>query len=66
SSSLYAISPQRARELIDTFGVENVLFGTDYPMWEPKPELEMIDKINLTQNEREMIFHENAERLLNL
>ena len=66
SSSLYAMSPQRARELIDTFGVENVLFGTDYPMWEAKPELEMIDKINLTPKEREMIFHENAEKLLNL
>lgn len=66
SSSLYAMSPQRARELIDIFGVQNVLFGTDYPMWEPKPELEMIDKIDLTPKEREMIFHENAERLLGL
>lgn len=66
SSSLYAVSPQRARELINIFGAENVLFGTDYPMWEPKPELEMIDKIDLTPREREMIFHENAERLLGL
>lgn len=64
SSSLYAMSSQRARELIDIFGAENVLFGTDYPMWEPKPELEMIDKINLTPKEREMIFHENAEKIL--
>lgn len=66
SSSLYAMSPKRARELIDIFGVENVLFGTDYPMWQPKPELEMIDKIELTEKEREMIFHKNAERLLKM
>lgn len=66
SSSLYAMSPARARELIDIFGVENVLFGTDYPMWQPKPELEMLAKIDLTETEREMILHKNAERLLNI
>lgn len=66
SSSLYALSPKRARELINIFGVQNVLFGTDYPMWEAKPELEMLAKIDLTENEREMIFHKNAERLLKI
>lgn len=64
SSSLYAMSPQRARELIDIFGVENVLFGTDYPMWTAADEMELFDKINLTEREREMILCENAERLL--
>lgn len=66
SSSLYAMSPERAKETIDIFGAENVLFGTDYPMWTAKDELEMFDKINLTQREREMILHENAEKLLGL
>lgn len=64
SSSLYAMSPQRARELIDIFGVENVLFGTDYPMWTAADEMELFDKIDLTEREREMILCENAERLL--
>lgn len=66
SSSFYAMSPQRARELIDVYGVENVLFGTDYPMWTAEDELKMFDKIELTEKEREMIFHENAERLLKI
>lgn len=64
SSSLYAISPQRARGLIDIFGVQNVLFGTDYPMWTAADEMEMLNKIDLTEKEREMILCENAERLL--
>lgn len=66
SSSLYALSPKRVRELIDIYGVENVLFGTDYPMWTAAGELEMFEKIPLSDSEREMIFHKNAERLLKI
>ena len=66
SSSLYSMTPEHARELIDAFGVENVLFGTDYPMWTAEHELELFNKIPLTEKEREMILHENAEKLLNI
>lgn len=66
SSSLYAMSPKRVRELIDIYGVENVLFGTDYPMWTAAGELELFEKIRLSDSEREMIFHKNAERLLKI
>lgn len=66
SSSLYSMTPEHARELIDIYGAEKVLFGTDYPMWTAKDELEMFDKIPLTDEEREMILHKNAERLLSL
>ena len=64
SSSLYAMTPEHARELIDAYGVERVLFGTDFPMWTAESELKMFDKIPLSEKEREMILHENAERLL--
>ena len=64
SSSLYAMTPEHARELIDAYGVERVLFGTDFPMWTAESELKMFDKIPLNEKEREMILHENAERLL--
>lgn len=64
SSSLFAITPERAKELICAYGVDNVLFGTDYPMWDPKEELERFNKIDLTDEEREKIFHINLENLL--
>lgn len=64
SSSLYSMTPEHARELIDIYGAENVLFGTDYPMWTAKDELEMFDKIPLNDEEREMILYKNAERML--
>jgi predicted TIM-barrel fold metal-dependent hydrolase len=66
SSSFYSFTPERAHELIKAFGADRVLFGSDYPMWSPKEELEFFDKIPLTDREREMILHENAEKLLGL
>ena len=66
SSSLYAVSPQKARELIDAYGVERVLFGTDYPMWKPADEIERFMQIDLTENEREDIFSNNAARLFGI
>lgn len=63
SSSLYALTPDQARKLILKYGVDNVLFGTDYPMWGPESELEHFNRIELTDDEREKILHGNAERL---
>ncbi len=64
SSSLYAMEPERAGELIHIFGTERVMFGTDYPMWTAKEELERFDRIPLTTEERELILYKNALRLI--
>lgn len=66
SSSLYAMSPEHAKRLIDAYGADRVLFGTDYPMWTASEELKRFSEIALTERECEMIFHENAEKLLKL
>ncbi len=63
SSSLYAMTPERAKELIMAYGTDRVLFGTDYPMWEPEAEMERFMKIDLTDEQREEILCANAERL---
>ncbi len=64
SSSLYAMSPERAAELIRKFGADKVMWGTDYPMWNYSDELKRFEKLPLTDNERNMILGENALRLL--
>ena len=66
SSSLYALSPEVANELIHAYGVDKVLWGTDYPMWESVSEMEYFNKIDLTDKERSMILYENASKLLKL
>ena len=62
SSSLYKLPPERAVEMIRRFGVENVFYGTDYPMWTPKDELGRFLRLPLTDREREDILWNNAAR----
>lgn len=64
SSSLYAMSPEHAAELIRKIGVHRVMWGTDYPMWSAKEELVRFNKLPLTDRERELVLGENALRLL--
>ncbi len=66
SSSLYALTPQKARQLINAFGIDYTLFGSDYPMWNPVNEIDLLEKISLTYEETEKIMFKNAERLLKL
>lgn len=66
SSSLYALSPEKAKELIHAYGADKVLWGTDYPMWESTSEMDYFNKIDLTDKERFMILYENAFKLLKL
>ena len=66
SSSLFYMSPERAAGLIRKFGVENTMFGTDYPMWDYGEELERFMKIPLTDREREDILYNNAKERLGI
>ncbi|MBP0982437.1 MAG: amidohydrolase [Oscillospiraceae bacterium] len=66
SSSLYAMSPERAAELIRKIGTNRVMFGTDYPMWSAVEELERFNKLPLTDEERQDILCRNAMRLLGI
>ncbi len=64
SSSLYAMTPEHAADLIRKIGVHRVMWGTDYPMWNAKEELERFERLPLTNRERELILSENALRLI--
>ncbi len=64
SSSLFELSPDDVRKLIDTYTPERVIFGTDYPMWDAREELSRWEKIPLSDTERELIFHGTLENLL--
>lgn len=66
SSSLYKWPAEKATKMIRAIGVKNVLYGTDYPMWDPKEEIERFMQLDLTDAEREDILWNNAVRLLKL
>lgn len=64
SSSLFAMSPEKAAEIIRKHGVERTFFGCDSPMWSHEGEFERFNKLPLTEKERKAILWNNAERFL--
>ncbi len=66
SSSLYVLSPDEGRRIVRCYSRDRVLFGTDFPMWIPKQELERLHALKLTAEEEEKILCVNAERLLEI
>ncbi|MGI6278941.1 MAG: amidohydrolase family protein [Acutalibacteraceae bacterium] len=66
SSSFSYLKPEKALEIIRRYGADRVLFGTDYPMWSPKAELEYFLALGLDEHEKECILNINAKKLLNL
>lgn len=66
SSTLFAVDIDTARRFIDAYGEDRVMFGTDYPMWNLKTELDRFMKIPLSDEQRKKIFYDNAARLLGL
>ena len=66
SSSLYAMTPEKAKELIMAYGTKRVLFGTDYPLWKPEVEIDRFMQIDLTDEQREDILYNNAAKLFSI
>ena len=64
SSSLYTLKPEEGRRIIRSYSRDRVLFGTDYPMWNPAEELERFHRLLLTDDEEEKILCLNAGTLL--
>lgn len=63
SSSLFALPPEKARSIILRYGEDRVLFGTDYPLWTPKKELERYFALGFDRDINEKILYKNAARL---
>ncbi len=66
SSSFHYMEKEKAREVILKYGVDRVLFGTDYPMWRADKEIEYLLSLGFSDNDYKKIFSENAKKLYNL
>lgn len=64
SSSLFALQPEKAVEIIRHYGPDKVFFGTDFPLWDPMKEIERFQALPLTDGERERILHLNFEKFI--
>lgn len=52
--------------IISKHGADRILLGSDCPWNDPVNEIEMVKRLRLTQEEKELIFYKNAARLLGL
>jgi aminocarboxymuconate-semialdehyde decarboxylase len=62
------VSPHAAgiKFAIDYYGIDQVMYGTDYPCWDPAPCLKLIEEIGLSAADKQRLFYDNARRILNL
>ena len=66
SSSMQYLTDEQTVEIMNRYGIEKVLYGTDYPMWSPKKEMDHFMALPLGDNERRAILSGNAIKLLGL
>jgi len=62
------VSPHSAgmKFAIEYYGIDNVMYGTDYPCWDPATCLRLIDEIKLSDADKQKLFYDNARRILGL
>lgn len=66
SSSFNYLDPKDALKIIRAYGADKVLFGTDYPMWDHKAELDYFLQLGLDETEIKSILNINAKKLFGL
>ena len=66
SSTSGFTTPEHFEKLIHTFGADRLLFGSDFPMWDPENELERFMNVKLTDTQREKILYDNAAKVLGI
>ncbi len=66
SSSLAFIPPEEAKGIIRAYGAERVLFGTDYPMWDFKAELDRFYGLELSDEENRLILYKNSAEVFGI
>jgi len=62
------VSPHTAgiKFAIDFYGVDHVMYGSDYPCWNPAAALKFFGETGMSQADQEKIFQGNARRILKL
>ena len=66
SSSFYSITPEAARKVISAYGTDRVLFGSDYPMWKPKSELEFLLSLGFSEDDYRAMLWDNAAKVFHI
>ena len=63
SSSLMFMSREKAVELINRYGAERLVYGTDFPLWDPLVEVPRFLDLPLSLQQQEQIAYKTAESI---
>lgn len=66
SSAFAFLGMQRAKELISLYTPRRMLFGSDFPMWDPREELEKFFSMGFSDQENEAMLSGNISEILQL
>ncbi|WP_180950967.1 amidohydrolase family protein [Marasmitruncus massiliensis] len=66
SSSLFALTRDQAVGLLYHFGVDRFMFGTDFPMWDHREELDRFLALGLSDTENDQILYQNFARIFQI
>ena len=56
----------KIREIIARYGVDRVLFGTDYPMWNVETDLKRFYTLGYNKEDSDKILYQNAVKVYGL
>ena len=59
------LTPKQVGHYIHGYGAERILFGTDFPLWNPEQEVASFKRLDLSDYEFERIAYKNALEILN-
>lgn len=66
SSAFVFMKKEQIYRFLKKHNSDKILFGTDFPVGDPKNDIELINSLDIPKEYLEKIMHINAEKLLNL
>jgi len=64
SSSMMFLTPEQIKVYISGYGADRILFGSDFPFWDPQGEVESFLRLELSKSDQEKIAFRNALKIL--
>ncbi len=63
SEALLGMDPKGLYELINLHGIDRVMFGSDYPLWNTKFAFDGVEHCGLSEDEKDLLYAENAKKV---
>jgi aminocarboxymuconate-semialdehyde decarboxylase len=62
------VSPHSAgiKFAVDYYGIDHVMYGSDYPCWTPADALRLFQEIGLSAADQQRVLSDNARKLFGL